>query len=163
MTSSETIQYARLAEVDEEVAYLAALTVEGLKPMSRWEKGLDAEAIEPMTSLGLVARQVPRTVTAGPDLRETIFSLTSSLLDVYESLFSGKPIDKSATTQQWEGFLFGFPPCCISYYIDQPYASHDISPTDQEILFHWACPHCAITPSLVPAYRRILALIQNSF
>jgi hypothetical protein len=36
----------QLKEIDFELAYLATLTGEGLKPLSRWEKSLDDSVLE---------------------------------------------------------------------------------------------------------------------
>lgn len=153
--------YSTLKKIDLELAYLAALTVAGLKPVSRWERSLNDEALHAMASLGLASRPILRTVASGSHVYETVFSGTSSWLDLYERLFSESPIDKSALTQRWEGFLFGYPPCCVIHYISAPYAPNNLSPDIQEMLFHWACPDCAITPELVPSYRQVLTSVQS--
>ncbi len=152
--------YIQLKAMDLELAYLAALTLEGLKPVSRWESPLSLEQLSPLSELGLVYRQIPRKVASGDVILENIFSVTSSLLDVYERLFRNRPIDKSPATQKAEGYLFGFPPCCIDVYIQQPYAPNDTPEEDRNILFHWPCPGCGISPTLIPFYRDILAFIQ---
>ena len=153
--------YSTLKQIDVELATLAALTVAGLKPVSRWERSLGDEALGALTSLGLTYRQIFRSVASGSKICETVFSNTSAWPEVYERLFSEKPIDKSPVTQRWEGFLFGYPPCCVTHYINAPYAPNNLSPEIQEMLFHWACPDCVITPVLVPAYKRILASLQT--
>ncbi len=51
--SSEIKIYVRaLKEIDFELAYLALLTCEGLKPLSRWEKPLDDNGLELLRQTG---------------------------------------------------------------------------------------------------------------
>lgn len=144
-----------LNQIDHELAYLAALTALGLKPMSRWEKPLADHALRQFCGLGLLAEQIRRTVKTGKEVVETIFSRTPGHIDLYKQRFDNTAIDKSAQTQRFEGFLFGYPPCCIEQYILRPYASNGLPEEDQKILFHWACKDCRITPTLLPAYRAI--------
>ena len=54
-----------LKEIDFELAYLALLTREGLKPMSRWEKPPSGNEREPLARMGLITSQVRRTVRTG--------------------------------------------------------------------------------------------------
>ena len=144
-----------LKEIDFELAYLAALTREGLKPLSRWEKSLADSDLELLRAINLLTSQVKRTVKTGKELVETIFSRTPMYIRLYERAFTNKPIDKSAGTQRLEGFLFGYPPCCVDSYIHKPYAPNNLNEQQQKILFHWACRGCEITPLLLPAYKNI--------
>lgn len=144
-----------LKEIDFELAYLAALTREGLKPLSRWEKSLADDDLELLQRTGLLTRQVRRTVKTGKEVVETIFSRTPAYIQLYEQAFGNTPIDKSARTQRFEGFLFGYPPCCVNHYIRKPYAPNNLMDQEQKILFHWACRDCKVTPSLLPAYKSI--------
>ncbi|MBN2269454.1 MAG: hypothetical protein JXN61_02510 [Sedimentisphaerales bacterium] len=144
-----------LSQIDFELAYLAALTAQGLKPLSRWEKPLADHALRQLCGLGLLAEQVRRTVKTGKEVIETIFSLAPGHIDLYKQRFDNTPIDKSAATQRFEGFLFGYPPCCIEQYIRQAYAPNNLPEEDQKILFHWACKGCAVTPTFLPAYRAV--------
>lgn len=144
-----------LEQIDFELAYLALLTCEGLKPLSRWEKPLDNHGLDLLEGLGLIARQIRRTVKTGKEVVETIFSRMPGYIQLYEQRFANTPIDKSAETQRLEGFLFGYPACCVDAYIRQPYAPNGLPEQDRKILFHWACRDCKITPVLLPAYRRI--------
>ena len=150
-----------LKEIDFELAYLALLTYEGLKPLSRWEKPLDEKGLEILRRLGLKTKQIRRKVKTGEDVIETIFSRSSTCLELYEQRFANTPVDKSAETQRFEGFLFGYPACCTDQYIRKPYAPNNIPADDQRILFHWACGNCKITPVLLPAYRRAYDLLTN--
>ena len=142
-----------LKHIDFELAYLALLTHEGLKPLSRWEKPLDENGLALLQQTGLLTRQIRRTVRVGGEVIETIFSRTSAYIQLYEETFQDSPIDKSVQTQRFEGFLFGYPPCCVDQYIRKPYAPNDLTQRDQEVLFHWACKECKTTPVLLHAYR----------
>jgi hypothetical protein len=144
-----------LKEIDFELAYLAVLTREGLKPLSRWEKTLAGGDLELLQHIGLLTNQVRRTVKTGEEIVETIFSRAPVYIQLYEQTFGNTPIDKSARTQLFEGFLFGYPSCCVNQYIHKPYAPNNLTQEQQKILFHWACRNCKITPLLLPAYKMI--------
>ncbi len=147
--------------VDFELAYLALLTREGLKPLSRWEKPIEESAREALRHLGLCAEPIPRKLRSGKRFDETIFGCNPAHLEIYAQHFRDRPVDKSAETVRIEGFLFGYPPCCVAQYIKQPYAPHDFPMERQQVLFHWSCKGCVITPSLVPHYERIHRLIAD--
>ena len=151
----------KLKDNDFELAYLALLTREGLKPLSRWEKPLDDRDLELLRQMGLLEKQIQRTVKTGKVVLETIFSTSGGYIQVYEKRFAGKPIDKSAEAVRFEGFLFGFPPCCVDEYIRHPYSKNELAPDDQKILFHWACKDCNITSVLLPGYRRIHDYVEQ--
>ncbi|MCK4294151.1 MAG: hypothetical protein KAY65_13210 [Planctomycetes bacterium] len=144
-----------LKDIDFELAYLALLTCQGLKPLSRWEKPLDDTGFGSLQQMGLLTRQITRTVKTGKKVIETIFSRAPAYLELYEQRFANAPIDKSPETQRFEGFLFGYPPCCIEQYIRRPYTPNSLPDQDQKILFHWACKNCKITPTLLPPYKTI--------
>jgi len=144
-----------LKQIDFELAYLSVLTCEGIKPLSRWEKPLDKKGLRLLEGMGLLTRQIPRMVKTGDGIIETIFSRTPAYLDFYEESFKDTPVSKSIRTQRLEGFLFGYPPCCVDQYIRTSYTPNNIAGQDQEILFHWACKDCAITPVLLQRYRNV--------
>ena len=148
-----TVQALKL--LDFELSYLALLTREGLKPLSRWEKPLDSSGLELLRQIGLLTEQIRRTVKIGKQVTETIFSVSAGYIQLYQQRFDNTPIEKSPAVTRFEGFLFGYPPCCISQYIRRPYTPNDLPPQDQGILFHWACKQCKITPTLLPPYRQI--------
>jgi len=150
-----------LKAIDFELAYLALLTREGLKPISRWEKVLDEAALEALREVGLRTRPVHRKVRSGQAFTETVFGNTAAYLEVYAQYFDGLPVDKSAETVRVEGFLFGYPPCCVAQYIKHPYAPNEFPGHKQEILFHWTCEGCVLTPLLMPHYERIYRLTQQ--
>lgn len=151
-----------LKEIDFELAYLALLTCEGLKPLSRWEKPLNDDGIKLLQQTGLLTKQILRTVKTGKEVIETIFSRSPAYIQLYDQRFGNKPIDKSAQTQRFEGFLFGYPPCCINEYIRRPYTPNNLTAQEQKILFHWACRDCKITPVLLCAYKSVYDLLNNS-
>lgn len=151
-----------LKEIDFELVYLALLTKEGLKPLSRWEKPLDNNGLQLLQRMGLLTKQIRRTVKTGKEVVETIFSRLPGYIQFYEQSFADKPIDKTAQTQRLEGLLFGYPPCCVDAYIRRPYAANSLPSEEQKILFHWACKNCKITPLLLSAYKVVYKLLNNS-
>jgi hypothetical protein len=151
-----------LKKIDFELAYLAVLTREGLKPLSRWEKSLTDKNLELLRRIGLITKQVRRTAKSSKKVIETIFSRAPIYIQLYEQAFENTSIDKSVRTQLFEGFLFGYPSCCINQYIRKPYASNNLNEKQQKILFHWACRDCKITPSLLPAYQTIYDLVDRN-
>ncbi len=150
-----------LKEIDFEPAYLALLTHRGIKPLSRWEKPLDEHGLELLRRMGLLTKQIRRTVRTGKEVIETVFSRLPSYIELYERRFAGTPIDKSIGTQLFEGYLFGYPPCCVIRYVRRPYAANNLPQEDQKILFHWACKGCVITPVLLVAYKEVFALLEG--
>lgn len=150
-----------LKTVDFELAYLALLTWEGLKPLSRWEKPLGEDVPPLLARMGLLARTVQRTVQTGTHVTETVFSLLPACVSLYEQSFAGRPVDKSAETVRLEGFLFGYPPCCVEQYVREPYAPNDLPDESRRILFHWPCPNCRITPLLLPDYRKAYRAVES--
>ncbi len=151
----------QLKEIDFELAYLVLLTREGLKPLSRWEKPLDDHGVGLLQQVGLLTKQIQRTVKTGKIVIETIFSVSAGYIQLYEKQFDSTPIDKSAATVRFEGFLFGYPPCCIDEYIRHPYTNNSLVSEQQKLLFHWACKDCKITPILLPAYKSIHDCLNN--
>ena len=146
--------FAQLLRRGFELAYLALLTVEGIKPASRWEKPLEAEAAHALSEkLGLHLKVVPRTVQTGREIHEAVFSLYPPYPELYAARFAHTPIENTADIMRLEGFLFGYPPCCVERFIRHPYAPNNLDPADQSLLFHWACSACPITPHLLPFYR----------
>ena len=150
-----------LKKIDFELAYLVALTCKGLKPLSRWEKKLSKKNLELLQRTGLLTSQIRRTVKTGKEVVETIFSRAPVYIQLYEQAFENTPIDKSSRTQLFEGFLFGYPSCCVNHYIHKPYAPNNLTDQQQKILFHWACRDCKVTPLLLPAYKNIYDLLDR--
>ena len=150
-----------LKRIDFELAYLALLTVEGLKPLSRWEKPLAEESLDALQQMGLQTRLVRRTVKDGKSVIEAVFGRTPAYLETYVDRFANRPVDKDPETARLEGFLFGYPPCCVEQYAREPYAANDLPEETQKILFHWACKGCPVTPLLLPPYHRAHRLIEQ--
>lgn len=144
-----------LKEIDFELAYLAVLTYKGLKPLSRWEQELADNDLELFHRIGLLTRQVRRSVRSGRKVIDTIFSRAPIYIQLYEQAFVNTPVDKSPRTQLFEGFFFGYPSCCVNEYIRKPFSPNNLNEQQQKILFHWACRDCKVTPSLLPAYQSI--------
>jgi hypothetical protein len=149
-----------LKEIDFELAYLAILTREGLKPLSRWEQDLADNDLELLQQIGLLTRQVQRSVRPGKKVIDTIFSRAPIYIQLYEQAFGNTPVDKSPRTQLFEGFFFGYPSCCVNEYIRKPFSPNNLNEQQQKILFHWACRDCKVTPSLLPAYKSIHDAIE---
>jgi hypothetical protein len=150
-----------LKEIDFELAYLAVLTCKGLKPLSRWEQNLTDDDLVLLQRIGLLTRQVRRSVRAGKKVIDTIFSRAPVYIQLYEQVFGNTPVDKSPRTQLFEGFFFGYPSCCVNEYIRKPFAPNNLNEQQQKILFHWACRDCKVTPSLLPAYKSIHDSIER--
>ncbi len=151
----------QLKETDEQLAYLALLTCEGLKPLSRWEKPISKESVLILQEMGLRTECVIRTVQTGRKITETIFSTLEPYINIYKHRFDQSPVEKTSETVRIEGYVFGFPPCCVEAFFSQPYAKNNLSEEDQNILFHWACPQCWITPYLLPSYHRQYVFLQE--
>ncbi|MHC4657433.1 MAG: hypothetical protein ACYS91_20800 [Planctomycetota bacterium] len=150
-----------LKKMDFELAYLAVLTREVLKPLSRWEKPLHNHGLELLQQMGLLTKQIRRTVKTGKVVPETIFSVSPGYLKLYKQRFGDQPIDKSAAATRFEGFLFGFPPCCVDEYIRHSYVKNKLEFSQQQILFHWACKNCEVTPFILPMYLNTYNLVMG--
>ena len=146
---------------DFELALLVLLTCKGLKPLSRWEKPLTDNELASLQHIGLLTEKITRTVKTGKEVFETIFSMSPAYIQLYQQRFGNTPVDKSAETQRFEGFLFGYPPCCIEQYIRKPYSANNLEEKDQKILFHWACKDCKVTPFILDSYRSIYEALSN--
>ncbi len=71
-----------LKNIDFELAYLALLTHEGLKPLSRWEKPLGEPGQAVLTRMGLHVERVTES-PIGQGLDETIFGRSAAHLEIY--------------------------------------------------------------------------------
>ncbi|MEZ4452728.1 MAG: hypothetical protein R3B09_24925 [Nannocystaceae bacterium] len=151
----------RLRQHDEDLAYLAQLTISGLKPLSRYERRLTVEHRQELQALGLHWQVNGRRTEQGGEVEETIFSRSPELVALYCQAFADSPLRQSRELGLLEGYLFGFPPCCVAAYLAKPYAENGLGRDDQAILFHWACAGCSITPLLLPRYRDALALVRG--
>lgn len=141
--------------LEGELRSLAELTLAGLKPLSRWERRFNGAVVRALEAGGLHTRVVQRRVRDGRRIQELLFSPASVCLDLYARRFTGTAVRADPATRRLEGRLFGYPSCCVESYVAGGYRRNSLPARDQEILFHWACPQCVITPLLLPAYRRI--------
>jgi hypothetical protein len=143
----------RLRSIEFDLLYLGLLTKKEVKPLSRWEKRLGPMETEALKSMGLKIRSIKRYLKSGQIFEELIFSENEELIDVYANTFMEKPINNSYKTALLEGKLFGYPECCVRSFISRGYLPNGFNMDDQQILFHWACPNCNVTPKLLPQYR----------
>jgi hypothetical protein len=146
-----------------ELSYLALLTKENVKPLSRWENGSPLSTIKALRKLGLTTRIVERKLLNGNTKTELVFSQSSHYLDFYFNRFDNTYIKKDYETIVTEGFLFGYPGCCTMNFAKNGYTVNNFNTRDQEILFHRACPDCKITPLLLPYYERIYQECKKIF
>jgi hypothetical protein len=144
-----------LSRLPFELAYLALLTSYRIKPLSRWEMPLSPESIETLDSLGLEVAGIERYTVFGRRLRRAVLSTRPRYIAAYRKRFAGKRLRSSPRVIRLEGWFFGYPSCCVRHFIEKPYESNGLRSEDQSILFHWACPDCASTTSLLGEYRRI--------
>ena len=140
---------------DFEFYYLAELTRQKIKPLSRWEKELPEKACHWLKHNGFSVEKIPRKTLSGKDVVETIFSKSANYLDFYQRRFSHTLINKRAENQRLEGFLFGYPSCCVEKFIHHPYFANNLSRAEQSLLFHWACTDCRSTNDLIPYYQKV--------
>ncbi|MBL7074563.1 T9SS type A sorting domain-containing protein [candidate division KSB1 bacterium] len=138
-----------------DLGYLALLTKEDVKPLSRWEGGFSHKKIKALQCLGLKTGVVERRLLNGGNTSELIFSKSSNYLDFYTNRFDKMPIKKDYETKITEGFLFGYPGCCARNFAENGYTENKYAGNGQEILFHWVCQDCRITPSLLPYYEKV--------
>jgi hypothetical protein len=137
-----------------DIGYLALLTKKNVKPLSRWESKFSRGQVKALHHLGLKTNTVERKLLNGGSITELIFSTSSHYLDFYTRRFHQTPLKKDQQTVKTEGFLFGYPHCCVKNFAQNGYAENQFVGHDQEILFHWACPGCRATPDLLPYYRK---------
>ncbi len=138
-----------------ELAYLALLTKCELKRLSRWEHALPEDQTSVLRDFGLKVMPIQRRTLLGRTTHETVFSRTTKAVDLYASRFDGRRLSSSREDVRMQGFLFGYPSCCVEEFIRHPYSKNNLDPQDQRILFHWACLGCKVTPSLLRDYRII--------
>ncbi len=140
---------------DFEFYYLAELTRQKIKPLSRWEKKLPENACRWLKHNGLSVETTPRKTLSGKDVVETIFSTSTNYLDLYQRRFNHTLINMRAENQRLEGFLFGYPSCCVEKFIKHPYSANNLNQEEKSLLFHWACTDCRSTNDLIPYYQNV--------
>jgi len=138
-----------------QLLYLALLTSRKVKPLSRWEKSLGYREKQTLKKFDLVLEPVTRFCDNGKKIDEFVFSTSSRYLSVYTHHFDYKPLRFTHTQRKIEGFLFGYPSCCVENFIHNGYTPNPYIDKEQKLLFHWICPECRISPSLFPLYESI--------
>ncbi|MEA3475241.1 MAG: T9SS type A sorting domain-containing protein [Candidatus Cloacimonadota bacterium] len=144
-----------LTKLDFQLAYLAMLTKKQIKPLSRWEKRTSSKEVRILKKHDLKVETVQRKLLNGKHTSETIFSTKSRYIDIYLKNFDNQPVAIQQSDREKEGFLFGYPSCCVKNFVENGYTKNPYIGKEQEILFHWVCPHCRITPSLIPYYQKV--------
>ncbi|MDM7925996.1 MAG: FlgD immunoglobulin-like domain containing protein [bacterium] len=136
-----------------EFRYLTELTARGVKPMSRWEGPLPDRSRKTLRGRGLSVETVTRRTESGRRVEETVFSASGRYTSLYIRRFGNTLIGGRAGDRKTEGFLFGYPSCCVSEFVRRPYKPNGLDRKTQSMLFHWACEECRSTAELIPYYR----------
>jgi len=138
-----------------QLLYLALLTNRKVKPLSRWEKPLGYQEKKTLKKFDLVLEPVTRFCDNGDKIEELIFSTSSRYLTAYTRHFDDQPLRLTPAQRKIEGFLFGYPSCCVENFIHNGYTRNPYIDKEQKLLFHWICPDCRISPSLFSIYKSI--------
>ena len=140
----------KIPKMEFELFYLTELTRKEIKPLSRWEKPLTPRQKKWLNKTGLKSETILRKTLDGNSIPETIFSKSNRYLDYYQRKFDGMYLKKSKDSMKEEGFLFGYPSCCVTQFVNKPYVKNGFSRESQRFLFHWACPGCRSPPMTMP-------------
>ena len=142
----------------EDAVYLGVLTARGLKPLSRLEYPVASPIVDVWSDLGLVIARITRIARNGVQVCHLVLGRDAYLVDRYREDFDGRPLrGETPGIVRLEARYFGYPACCAEAYISAPHAPNDLPSEDQALLFHRACPGCAVTPHLIPLYAAALA------
>ena len=144
-----------------EFYYLSELTKQKIKPLSRFEKQISRKEIRWLKKQGLFVELIRRKALNGNRIIETIFSTSNRYIQFYSNRFENTLLYKNSDEIKLEGFLFGYPSCCVHQFIQKPYILNHLPKSDQSLLFHWACPHCRITPELIPYYQPVYKSVKD--
>ena len=141
-------------DLELDAIYLGVLTAKRVKPLSRLEYPITACIMDAIKGMGLIVEPVVRLVKSGARVEHWIMGKEHSLIDQHRSDFDGIPLEENlAQAVKLEARYFGYPICCAKAYIEVPYTPNDLTPQDQKLLFHYACPGCEKTPRLIPLYQ----------
>ena len=152
-----------LRRLDPRLAYLVLATLEQLKPLSRWEGASSETELDVLRSLVPDVRRIRRRTRLGRPVTETLLARDPARAALYERMFGNRRLRRTPDTVRREGWFLGYPSCCVESFVHEPYAPNGLAPGDQEILFHWACPGCTVTPTLLREYRRVHAECSRMF
>ncbi|MGC8744092.1 MAG: hypothetical protein ACP5T0_09455 [Verrucomicrobiia bacterium] len=144
-----------LKQLGFQLAYLALLTKNGIKPLSRWEDDLSPDSEIILTRLNLKTKRIVRFTHSGKPVVEHIFSISDKCLNLYENYFNYKMLDSSPLSIWLEGILFGYPSCCVENFIKNGYSRNNLDNATQGLLFHRACPNCKVSQILADNYRKV--------
>ena len=89
--------------------------------------------------------------------------MSSRYRDVYYNKFAHSYLLHSKEEQKLEGFLFGYPSCCVQQFLRKPYTDNGFNKNDQAKLFHWACPQCRVTTDLIPYYTYAYNKVRDNY
>lgn len=144
-------------DLELDAIYLGMLTARRVKTLSRLEYPVRPCIVDVIKRMGLMVKPVKRLAQNGTLVNHWIMGKDSSLIEQYRSDFEGKLLeDGTAQTVRLEARYFGYPLCCAEAYIKSPYAPSDLTPEEQHLLFHYACPGCEETSKLLPLYQLAL-------
>ncbi|HEX37731.1 MAG TPA: hypothetical protein ENG70_02590 [Candidatus Cloacimonetes bacterium] len=146
-----------------QLLYLALLTSGKVKPLSRWEKGLDHQKKKMLQRFDLSIEPVTRICANGKKLHEFVFSKSARYSGSYREHFNNRILQNTQEDKRIEGFFFGYPSCCVENFIHHGYSYNPYIGKEQNLFFHWICPNCRITPSLVPLYTSIFQEAYDLF
>jgi hypothetical protein len=142
----------------EDAVYLGVLTARGLKPLSRIEYAVASPIVDVWGHLGLEVARITRIARNGARVCHLILGRDAKLVDRYREDFDGRLLrGETPGVVRLEARYFGYPACCAEAYISAPRATNHLASEDQALLFHRACPGCAVTPNLIPLYAAALA------
>lgn len=144
-------------DLELDAIYLGVLTAKRVKPLSRLEYPVRSCIMSVIKNIGLIVEPVNRLVQNGTLVKHWIMGKNRSLVDQYQSDFEGKVLEEN-TSQivRLEARYFGYPLCCAEAYAKSPYSPNNLTPSDQQLLFHYACPGCKETLKLIPLYQSAL-------
>ena len=148
-------------KLQEEAIYLGVLTSRGTKPLSRIEYPIEEKTLAVLQELDLIIQPVKRLTKNGSQVTHSILGTDEGLITEYMNIFDGSVIDgETSPVVLAEAYFFGYPSCCAQAYLSRnrsiSRAANSLSPEDQALFFHTACPGCRVTPQFVSHYKSAL-------
>ena len=141
-------------DMELDAIYLGVLTAKRVKPLSRLEYPVRSCIMALIKDMRLIVEPVNRIARNGTPVKHWIMGKDRSLVDQYQSDFEGKLLEENTFQMiRLEAKHFGYPLCCAETYVKSPYSPNNLTPRDQRLLFHYACPGCKETPKLIPLYQ----------
>lgn len=146
------------AELEEETIYLGVLTARRVKPLSRIEYPVEPDMLDLFQDWGLAVGQVVRIAQDGTPYQHLVLSYDPVFIEAYCGEFDNTIIQGEMPEGiRAEARHFGYPACCAESFAVRRHAPNGLTPEQQGLLFHHACPGCRETPLLIPRYREALA------